>query len=365
MGGDAGRAGPARPARRHDRRAARRPGGPGRGDRGRAGHRGRRAAGGGARGIAGPAQPGDRPGAGGRAGGELPVPRDRLRVRPGHGPGGVLPQGLAFHHRAGRGHHPPRRGRVPGLRGRARPGHRGGPAGRHHGDRGGPGPLCRRAGGRRRRLRPADPAGQDAVLRGQVLPHLHPGGSLADPGGRRRPGPAGLAAADAVGQRAGAAGQHRGGGHDRPAGAGADPAVPVPADGPRRPAADRHARRHRAEGAGQDRRDWSPGCCRPPPGGSCSSAGRRPTPATCATATSSPRRSPRPTAGSTSAPSTTRLSGSCHDHATKSCRCRSRPTSCCWTPPVPGPTASPRSGSRTRPITPAAWPGPTPSWRAR
>ena len=34
----------------------------------------------------------------------------------------------------------------------------------------------------------------------------------------------------------------------------ADPAVPVPADGPRRPAADRHARRHRAEGTGQDRR---------------------------------------------------------------------------------------------------------------
>ena len=49
----------------------------------------------------------------------------------------------------GRGHHPPGRGRVPGLRGRARPGHRGGPAGRHHGDRGGPGPLRRRPGGRR------------------------------------------------------------------------------------------------------------------------------------------------------------------------------------------------------------------------
>ena len=47
-----------------------------------------------------------------------------------------------------RGHHPPRRGRVPGLRGRARAGHRGGPAGRHHGDRGGPGPVRRRARGR-------------------------------------------------------------------------------------------------------------------------------------------------------------------------------------------------------------------------
>ena len=57
------------------------------------------------------------------------------------------------------------------------------------------------------------------------------------------------------GERRGAAGQHRGGGHARPAGPRADPAVPVPAAGPRRPAADRHARRHRAEGTGQDRRD--------------------------------------------------------------------------------------------------------------
>ena len=51
---------------------------------------------------------------------------------------------------------------------------------------------------------------------------------------------------------AGAAGRHHSG-HDRPPGPGADPAVPVPADGPRRPAADRHARRHRAEGTAQDR----------------------------------------------------------------------------------------------------------------
>ena len=57
-----------------------------------------------------------------------------------------------------------------------------------------------------------------------------------------------------AGERAGAAGQQRGGGHDRLAGPGADPAVPVPAAGPRRPAADRHPRRHRAEGTGQDRR---------------------------------------------------------------------------------------------------------------
>ena len=47
-------------------------------------------------------------------------------------------------------------------------------------------------------------------------PTFTPVGTVADPGGRRRPGPAGLAAADAVGERAGAAGQHRGG-HDRPA----------------------------------------------------------------------------------------------------------------------------------------------------
>ena len=121
-----------------------------------------------------------------------------------------------------------------------------GPAGRDHGDRRQPRPLRRGARGHQRRQRPADPAHQDPVLRGEVLPHLHPGGPLADPDGRRRPGPAGFAAADAVGERAGAPGQHRGG-HDRPAGAGADRAVPLPADGAGRPAADRHPRRHRAD----------------------------------------------------------------------------------------------------------------------
>ena len=45
---------------------------------------------------------------------------------------------------------------------------------------------------------------------------------------------------------------HRG--HDRPARPGTDPAVPLPATGPGRSAADRHARRHRAESTGQDRR---------------------------------------------------------------------------------------------------------------
>ena len=38
----------------------------------------------------------------------------------------------------------------------------------------------------------------------------------------------------------------------------------------------------------------------------------------------------------------------------RSCRSRSRPTSCCWTPPAPGRTASPPSGSPTRPPTPPA-----------
>ena len=231
MGRDPGGAGPAGPARRHDGRAARRPGRPARGHRGRAGHA-PRAAGRGARGLGGPAQPGDRPGPRGRAGGELPVARDRLRVRPGCGAAGVLPQGLALHHRPGRGHHPPRRGRVPGLRGGTRPGHRRRPAGGHDGDRGRPGPLRRRPRGRERRQRPADPAGQDPVLRVQVLPHLHPGRTVADPRGRLRPGLAGLATADVVSERRAAPGQHRSG-HDRPPGAGADPAVPVPADGPR------------------------------------------------------------------------------------------------------------------------------------
>ena len=105
--------------------------------------------------------------------------------------------------------------RVPRLRGRTRPGHRRRPAGRHHGDRRQPGPLRGRAGGHRRHQRPPDPAHQDPVLRGQVLPDVHPGRPVADPGGRRRPGGAGLAAAHPVGQRPGAAGQHRGG-HDRP-----------------------------------------------------------------------------------------------------------------------------------------------------
>ena len=65
---------------------------------------------------------------------------------------------------------------------------------------------------------------------------------------------------------------------------------------------------------GRIARQRSPGCCRLLPGGSCSSSGRRPTPATCGTATSSPRRSPPPTDGSIWAPSTTPSSGRRHDH---------------------------------------------------
>ena len=63
-------------------------------------------------------------------------------------------------------------------------------------------------------------------------PTFTPGGTLADPDRRGRPGPAALAEADPAGQRGGPPGRHHSG-HDRPAGPGADPAVPVPADGPR------------------------------------------------------------------------------------------------------------------------------------
>ena len=94
------------------------------------------------------------------------------------------------------------------------------------------------------------------------------------------------------------------GGHDRPAGPGADPAVPVPADGARGPAADRHAGRHRPEGPPKVAGKLA-GLLPPATRWKLFFAGRRPTPGTCATATSSPRRSPRPTAGWTSASSTT------------------------------------------------------------
>ena len=106
-------------------------------------------------------------------------------------------------------------------------------------------------------------------------------------------------------------------GHDRPAGAGADPAVPVPADGPGGPAADRHARRHRTEGAGQDRLPAA-GLLPPATRWKLFFGQQAGNPATCATATSSPRRSPRPTAGSTSARNATPLSGRRHDHARNS-----------------------------------------------
>ena len=88
-------------------------------------------------------------------------------------------------------------------------------------------------------------------------------------------------------------------------GARAHPAGPVPAPGTRRPAADRNARRDRAQGAPEGRREARRRCCRPPPSGSCSSPGRPAIPATCVTATSSPRGSPPPTGSLTSAPSTT------------------------------------------------------------
>ena len=296
MGGDTGRPDAPRPARRHHGRTAHRPGRAGRGRPGGAGGRRRGAGRCGPGRIRRAAQPGDRPRAGGGPGGELPLPRPGLRHGPTHGPPGLLPQGLALAHRPGRGHPPAGRGRVPRLRGRTRPGHRRRPAGRHHGDRRQPGPLRGRAGGHRRRQRPPDPAHQDPVLRGEVLPHVHPGRPVADPGGRRRPGGAGLAAAHPVGQRPGAAGQHRGG-HDRRTGAGADAAVPVPAHGARGPAADRHARRHRPQGTREGRREAGRAAAARHPVEAVLRSGRRATPGTCATATSSPRRSPPPTGG--------------------------------------------------------------------
>ena len=184
MGGDPGRAGPDRAARRHNGRAAGRPPGHAHRRRGRPGGGRRRRGRDGPGGVPGPAQPGDRPGPRGRAGGELPLPRAGLGHGPRPGAAGVLPQGLALHNRADRRHHPPRGHRVPGLRNRARPGHRSGPAGRHDGDRGKPRPLRRRAGGRQRRQRPAGPADQDPVLPGQVIPDVHPRRPVADPGGR-------------------------------------------------------------------------------------------------------------------------------------------------------------------------------------
>ena len=115
-------------------------------------------------------------------------------------PRGVLPQGLAFHHRPGRGHHPAGRGRVPdyevelGLVIGADL-----PVGTTVTDA----DLARYVAALvvADDVRPADPARQDPVLRGQVIPDLHPGGTVVDPGGRRRPGPAGLAAGDAVARR--------------------------------------------------------------------------------------------------------------------------------------------------------------------
>ena len=146
---------------------------PGPGRQRRAGRRRHRPAGGGPGRLGGPAQPGDRPGAGGGAGGELPVPRPGLRPGPGQTTPGLLPQGLALPDRAHGGYHPARRGRIPGLRGGTRPGHRRRPARRHHGDRREPGPLRRRPGRHQRHQRPPDPAHQDPVLRGQVLSHVH------------------------------------------------------------------------------------------------------------------------------------------------------------------------------------------------
>ena len=123
---------------------------------------------------------------------------------------------------------------------------------------------------------------------------------------------------------------------------------------PGRSAADRHARRHRPQGPRQGSGGTGrAAAARHPVAAVLPPPGRQP-PLPARRRRHHRRPSPPPTAGSTSAPSATPSSGRRHDHDSKSCRCRSRPTSCCWTPPAPGRTPSPPSGSPTRPITPAA-----------
>ena len=315
VAGHPGGPGPARPGRGNNGRAAGRPGQrwtrPSPPPRIRAGARG-------AGQVAGLAEPGDRASPGRRPGGELPVPRGRVRIRPGQDPAGLLPEVLALADRPGRGHHPPARRRVPRLRGRARPGHRRRPAGRHDRDAGDAASLRRRARGHQRRQRPADPAHQDAVLRGQVLSHLHPGRAVAGPGRRRGPGQDRLAAAHPQRQRRGPPGR-AGRGDDRHPGPGADRAVEVPAAVARRPAAHRNPRRDRPESAAEGRGEAGRLAAAARSSGRCSSAGRRATPVTCATATWSRPASPAPTASSISAPSSAPSPGRRHDHAR---RCR-------------------------------------------
>ena len=165
-------------------------------------------------------------------------------------------------------------------------------------------------GSRQRRQRPADPADPHPVLRGQVLPDLHPGRAVADPGRRGRPEPPRPRCGSRCRSTAQVTPGQHGRRHDRAPGAGVDPAVPVPAAGSRRPAADRHPRRHRADRPAEGRSRSSPRCCPRPRSGGCSSDARPATPGTCTTATSSPPPSPPPTARWTSVPSAPALSGS-------------------------------------------------------
>ena len=102
-------------------------------------------------------------------------------------------------------------------------------AGRHRRHRGQPRRLHRRPGGHQRRVRPRRPAAEDPVLRGQVLPDVHPGRARAGAAGRRRAQAVRRPAAAPVRQRRDAPGRPRRGRHDLPTAAGAAGADPVPA----------------------------------------------------------------------------------------------------------------------------------------
>ena len=123
------------------------------------------------------------------------------------------------------------------------------------GHRGQPGRLRRRPGGHQRRLRPRRATAQDPVLRVQVLPDLHPGRARRwccwTPTSSSGSATCGCGCGSTA--RCGRTAPSR----DMiyPPVAGAARADPVPAAGPRRPAADRHPGRHRAERTAQARRD--------------------------------------------------------------------------------------------------------------
>ena len=109
--------------------------------------------------------------------------------------------------------------------------------------------LHRRAGRHQRRVGPRHSAAEDPVLRGQVVPDVHPGRSGAGAARRRRTRSASATCACGCGSTASCARTPCRGRHDLPAAAGAAGADPVPAPRRRRPVPHRHAGRHRAQRA--------------------------------------------------------------------------------------------------------------------